>query len=64
MKHLLIQSQLTTTSINYVIYEHDFSPFPAKTFYQRSGQVKLATVLYSSQYLFSDSLGVKPPLWL
>jgi hypothetical protein len=27
-----------------------------------SGQVKLATDLYSSQYLFSDSLGVNPPL--
>ena len=27
-----------------------------------SGQVKLATDLYSSQYLFSDSFGVNPPL--
>jgi hypothetical protein len=27
-----------------------------------SGQVKLATVLYISQYLFSDSSGVSPPL--
>ncbi len=29
-----------------------------------SGQVKLATDLYSSQYLFSDSFGAKAPLWL
>ena len=28
-----------------------------------SGQVKLATVLYSSQYLRSDSFGVSPPLY-
>ncbi|MCE9680615.1 hypothetical protein LZP69_15795 [Shewanella sp. AS1] len=28
-----------------------------------SGQLKLATVLYSSQYLRSDSLGVSPPLY-
>ncbi len=27
-----------------------------------SGQLILATDLYSSQYLFSDSLGVSPPL--
>ena len=27
-----------------------------------SGQVKLATDFYSSQYLFSDSFGVNPPL--
>jgi hypothetical protein len=27
-----------------------------------SGQVKLATDLYSSQYLCSDSFGVNPPL--
>jgi hypothetical protein len=27
-----------------------------------SGQVKLATDLYSIQYLFSDSFGVNPPL--
>jgi len=29
---------------------------------QCSGQVKLATDLYSSQYLCSDSFGVNPPL--
>ncbi len=28
-----------------------------------SGQVKLATVLYSSQYLRSNSFGVSPPLY-
>ena len=27
-----------------------------------SGQLILATDLYSSQYLFSDSFGVSPPL--
>jgi len=29
-----------------------------------NGQLKLTTDLYSSQYLFSDSLGAKPTLWL